>query len=230
MKHSAKPGLFAMAAGAALVALTLTPEAGFAAPLTVASYAMNNGAHGTFNYRDFSYSACAGVCDTTNAALSGGTGKLTDGVLPGLNWNQYGENTPWVGWDSNQNALYPGQTNPQVSFNFGRTVSVNSITVWVDASLGAGGVWHPASVVIDGTSYAIPLDGSDPAPRAYTFSGLGITGSSVNLQFFQQTFEPWIMVGEVSFDGTPVPEPGSLALLGLGLAGIGLILTRRRAD
>lgn len=226
MKHLEKPSLFAMAAGAAMLALTLAPGAGIAAPLTVTSYAMNNGAHGSFNYRDFGYTPCAGVCDTTSAALSGGTGKLTDGVSPSLSWYQYGERTPWVGWDSSQG---PDQVNPVVTFGWDAKSTVKSVTIWVDNTLGAGGVWHPASVSIGGTNYLIPLDTIDPAPRAYTFSGLDITGSSVDLQFFQQAAFPWIMIGEVSFDGTAVPEPASLALLGLGLAGIGLTRWRRQA-
>ena len=196
-----------------------------AAPLTVQSYAMNNGAHGSFNYRDFTYLPCAGVCNTTNAALSGGTGKLTDGVSPALSWYQYGENTPWVGWDTSQ-----GQLNPTVTFNFASMVTIQSVTIWVDDSLGAGGVQLPASVTIGATNHVITPDGINAPPRAYTFSGLGLTGSSVSLQFFHTPGFQWLMVGEVSFDGgTAIPEPVSLALLGTGFAALGLIRRRRNA-
>jgi hypothetical protein len=189
-----------------------------AAPLTVSSYSMFNGAHGSYDYRDFTYTPCNGVCDVTGAALSGGVGKLTDGVSPALSWYQYGELTPWVGWSYDQtNGL-----DPVVTFNFGGVEHVNSVTVWVDNAIGFGGVYLPSSVAIDGTSYAIAPDNSNPNPRGYTFSNLGIIGSSVNVQFFQTSGYPWVMVGEVSFDGSSIPEPASWAMMLLGFAGLGV--------
>jgi hypothetical protein len=209
----------------ASAATFLAPVGAGAAPLTVSSYSMYNGGTGSYNYQDFTYLPCPGNdCNTTSAPLSGGTGKLTDGVSPALSWYQYGENTPWVGWYEG----YPNETNPNVTFNFAGSVTVNSVTVWVDNTIGYGGVYLPASVSVNGTNFPIAPDNSNPDPRGYTFSGLDITGTSVDVQFFQSSF-PWIMVGEVSFDGTVTasPEPASLALFGAGLAGIGLIRRRR---
>jgi hypothetical protein len=222
MNRSTVSSLVRRAVGTLIVGVMAAVPLAEASALTVTSYSMNNGAHGTFNYRDFTYSNCAGVCDITNSSLSGGTGKLTDGVFPTQSWYQYGEATPWVGWDGNQ-----GQSNPVVTFNFGGIVDIDSITVWVDNSIGAGGVWHPASISVDGINFLLPLDSGDPLPRAYTFSGLDIIGSSVTLQFSQQLSYPWLMVGEVSFEGaTAVPEPTTLSLIGLALAGFGF--SRRR--
>ena len=189
-----------------------------AAPLTVTSYSMYNGGTGSFNYQDFSYTPCvSSACTTTSAWLSEGVGKLTDGVSPTGNWYDYGEYTPWVGWY----AGYPNGTDPTVTFFFGSVDHINSVTVWVDNSLGAGGVGLPSSVAIDGTDYAITPDSSNGAPRGYTFSGLDITGSSVSVQFFQGA-EPWVMVGEVSFNGTSgVPEPATWAMMLIGFAGLG---------
>ena len=73
--------------------------------------------------------------------------------------------------------------------------------------------------------FSIAPDNINPAPRGYTFSNLGITGSSVTVQFFQSS-EPWVMVGEVSFN-SGIPEPASWVMLLLGFAGLGVAGYRR---
>jgi len=203
-----------MCAVAVAAVCLLATVSGSAAPLTVTSYSMYNGGTGSFDYRDFTYLPCPGNnCDTTSAPLSGGTGKLTDGVSPSQSWYQYGWWTPWVGWYIG----YANNTNPTVTFNFGGPVTVNSVTVWVDNTIGYGGVGLPSEFTVSGIPYFIPADNVDPNPRAYTLSGLNITASSVNVQFFQGT-QPWIMVGEVTFNGTTTPEPATMTLVGSGLA------------
>ena len=185
-----------------------------ATPIAPASYDMSNGEVGSFTYWDDSYDG-SGSTTTSLAPLSGGLGDLTDGVIATQNWFD----TPglYVGWAT---------INPMISFNFGGTVAIDSVTLHVDDANGTGGVSTPGSVTIDGTNYAI-ADPAGAAPFAVTISGLGFTGSTLDIQLFEGT-GTWVFVSEIEFAGESVvstPEPGSLALLGIGL---GLFVLRRR--
>lgn len=208
-----------LALAAALIIAICPVGAIQAAQLAVSSYDMYNGATGSYDYRDFTYPSPN--ADVSGAFLSGGTGKLTDGVSPVSSWYQYGWYTPWVGWDSGQ-----GLANPTITFNFNNTVNINSVTVWVDNTIGYGGVSLPSSFSVNGMNYVIAPDNSNPNPRAYTFSGLNISGTSVDVQFFQSSSQ-WLMVGEVTFNGsTAVPLPGALFLFAPGLAGLAILRKR----
>lgn len=191
------------------VVLSIAPAL-WGAPVTVSSYTMANGALGSFNYQDTTYLPCLGsVCTTTGAALSGGTGKLTDGVSPATSWNEQGQNTTWVGWDSAQ-AL----SNPLVSFLFASVVQINSVTVWVD-NTHLGGVALPATVVINGNIFNIADDNVNQGPRGYTFA-VNLNTNAVDVQFTQRSGFQWLMVGEVGFDGetgTEIPEPGTWTMM-----------------
>ena len=216
MRH---PNLLKIAAAALASAIGL-----IGAPLTVSSYSMLNGATGSFNYRDFTYIPCAGICDTTGAALSGGKGKLTDGVSPALDWFQQGQNTQWVGWDSSQGLL-----NPAVTFNFSQSVTVNTVTIWASNSR-SGGVALPSNIIIGGTNFVIAPDTSNTSPRALVFSALNFTGSSLTVQL-NQSASPWVIIGEVSFDGSGssvIPEPSSLVLVGCAIPLLAFAYRSRR--
>ena len=204
----------------------LVPSFMLATPLSVASYSMPNGGTGSYVYQDINYSNCpASDCTTTGAALSGGTGRLTNGVIPTTDWNVGSNSAGWIGWESGET----NGANPAVTFNFAGPSTINSISIWYDNSLGTGGVTEPASASIDGSNYAFAPNTVE-GPQNVTLSGLNISGGSVSVQFFQGADE-WIMIGQVSFNGTSgtsaVPEPGTDCLIGGLLAGM-LALKGRR--
>jgi len=205
--------------------LLLAPLAGIAdVILPVQSYSMFNGGTGSFDYRDFTYLPCpANNCDTTGAALSGGTGKLTDGVSPTVDWDVAGNPEPWVGWERDEtNGL-----NPVVTFNFASVDTIHSVLVWFDNTLGGGGVGAPGQIVVNGTAYTPPQ--STGGPQGFTISSLNITSNSVNIQFDQGS-NTWIMIGEVTFSGVSgagtVPEPSTFSMT-LGATALAGLLIRR---
>lgn len=215
----------------AVAVLLLATGAATAGPLLPTSYDMFNGhgqaSSGAFNYWDRSYSG-AGATTTDNAPLSGGVGDLTDGVIPALNWfdveNSAGTG-PYVGWRS---SVLP---QPTVTFRFGSSVFLDSVSVYVDDANGVGGVTVPSQVGVgvEGGPYTyfslVDVPGS--APVSYTLSGLGLSGTAFDVRFVYQT--EWVFVSEVTFAGSaaPVPEPGSSLLL-LGIGGAGLAAWRKR--
>jgi hypothetical protein len=220
----------------ALLALGRAPAQ--AAPIFPSTYDMLNGngvaSSGSFNYWDLSYSGLGGMTTIDNAPLSGGLGDLTDGIIATDNWlnvENLAGTGPYVGWRSGNSALAP---NPTVTFRFAGPVNLESITIYVDDSGGAGGVSIPASVDIgyEGFGYTnFVLVDPDPsfAPVSFTFSGLALTGSSFDVRF--NNGNEWVFVSEVAFDGSPtsvpVPEPATGLLLLSGIAA-GAYRRRRR--
>lgn len=180
--------------------------------LPVTSYSMFNGGASTYDYRDTSYLPCPlNNCDTTGALLTGGTGKLTDGVIPTIDWTA-GNPEGWVGWDNEET----NGSNPVVTFNFGALDTIHSISVWYDSTF-SGAEASPGEILVNGMPFFPPQTQSNTGPTLFTITGLNITGSSVNVQFDQPSFANWIMIGEVTFSGTTpvsaVPEPSPVLLL-----------------
>lgn len=203
-----------------------------AATLAPASYDLNNG-HGTasggsFNYWDLGYTG-SGSTNVDNALLGGGLGDLTDGVVTNGNWldvEGLPGTGPYVGWRSSVLVA------PAVRFHFAQPVLIDTIRFHADDSAGAGGVGLPASVTIhwDGGAIELALDDPDPGstgPSWYTIP-VAISGTSVRLEFGYAN--EWIFIDEVSFAGSVVPEAGTLAQFGLGLAMLAAFTTywRRR--
>jgi hypothetical protein len=190
----------------------LAPAAN-AAPVFATSYSMPNGNTGSYNYWDQIYSG-AGNVTLDASALSGGLGDLTDGVIAAANWNVVeapAGNGPYVGWT----------VDPLITFNFAASTTVDALTIYVDDANGFGGVATPLSVKINGGASLALADPAGAAPTSFTFTGLNATGP-LTLQLFRRN--QWVFMSEVTFDGraSQVPEPVTLALLGVAMGGFAI--------
>lgn len=196
---------------AALVACLVSSTAG--AALLPDSYNMLNGNTGSYNYWDETYSGSGCVtCD--NAALSGGKGDLTNGIIASDNWfvvEAPPGNGPYVGWS----------LDPTITFHWNAPVTISSVTFHLDDSNGAGGVSAPAGVLVNGVLFSI----SEPAgssPFAFTADGVSFTGNDLVVSLLRKN--SWLFLSEVEFNAAPqavpgaVPEPQTYALLLAGLA------------
>jgi hypothetical protein len=203
---------------AAAAALLLgATQAHAAAPVVPTHYDLLNGygmaSGGSFNYWDKSYSG-SGDSSLDYAPLSGGLGDLADGVIATENW-QLVENVegtgPYVGWNLGEPWL--------ITFHFAQAQEFGSVTVWYDDPDGFGDIAPPAAftVTVGGTTQRFEV--TDPAGAVPTFSVLtlapGMVGSSLVLGV--ERFNNGVMLSEVQFSATPVPEPTSALLMSLGL-------------
>jgi hypothetical protein len=189
------------------------------------SYDMPNGdgqaSGGTFNYWDALYSG-TGMTTTDGAPLSGGLGKLTDGIVSTQQWNTVSNvagTGEYVGW------LVSNTPNPKLTFTFAGSPAIDTITIQMDNSQ-IGSVFAPDAILVDGIirSFTPPAAGS---VGSVTLSGLGLTGGTHMIEL-RQASSTWTFVSEIAFNGDVgvLPEPATLVLLGLGLAGLATM--RRR--
>lgn len=214
--------------GAIMVAAALLAGPALASQIAVTTYDMPNGdgnAHGgSYNYWDAGYSNCvANNCTTdglSGSTLSGGAGKLTDGVISTNPWylvsNQQGTGE-YVGW------LY---NSPTITFHFASSQTVKEIRLYVDNS-HVGGVTAPDSVIVNGTSFGNPAWASASAPEFIDITGLSFTGNSISVQLHDPTY--WVFLSEAQFFGASgVPEAGTWMMMTTGLFGLGAMARRRR--
>jgi len=204
------------------------------------------GVMGSFDYFDHSYLPNPGGAATTpKAPLSGGTGLLTDGVRPTVMWDA--APTEYVGWK---------YTNPFINFHLAGLPTVKEIDVFVAGGTG-GLVGLPAALWVNGdpVSFTSTLWGDTGVMKlAILFGGSGMTDNLFSLQLFAgpalndainypypndpaiidprtkkyTTVEPWLMVSEVQFLSSAVPEASTWAMMIIGFAALAFVAYRRQ--
>lgn len=192
-----------------------------ALPLAPGSYDMKNGDNSSVStsLRDDSYSGGTGNPATPYANLAGGHGDLTDGAIAPSNWNI--TPLPFVGW---RDTVLP---SPTITFHFADLVQLDQVSIHINKG------YSPSSVdfTMGGVSRNVPVNmGITGAANDWViFGNLDLVGDALVVRLNDRPAEviggnflsrDWILISELSFDGTVIPEPGSALLLGAGLLAV----------
>ncbi len=148
--------------------------------------------------------------------------QLIDGVLGVGDWQQNlgnGAAYEWVAWRI---------AEPVISLNLGGSFNVSSVRLGLNNFI-SGGVFQPTSVSINGTSYGLSGLEIAAGTRGWLTFSQPMTASQIDIRLSDDDTNRWIFADEIEVYGTStVPEPMSLAMVGVGLLGVGAAAHRRR--
>ena len=163
---------------------------------------MPNGETGAFHYWDDIYSGTG--CRTCDSyALSGGVGKLTDGVLGGNNWGADPQH--WIGW----------RIQPTITFDFGTARSLGLLRIHSN-NAQHGGVYLWDSLIVEFSADGVSFDNaanfttsaaqrSDLTARFIDVPVPSRTARFVRLRFSHAA--EWMFLSEIEFHGPDSPDP-----------------------
>ena len=157
--------------------------------------------------------------------------KLTDGVVGLAGW-AVNAGQEWDGW------LYKPVVN--IDFDFGAIIHIGSVKIGTTQD-SVGNVAFPSfdlykkvagNWVLEGTVNIPPSSANNISPNSTAPHGwVTFDNLDIDSQFLRVTAHansPWLFVDEVQFDGAVVSEPGTYAILLLGLGLMGLTAGKRK--